>query len=381
MLYYIFMKVVSISTDRKLFEEGSVVLTRQKYYAERMEELHVIVFSLSKNGYKYRSFGNLHLYPMNSSSRISFLFDAYRLGKKIILENSFKKENSVITTQDSFETGLVGYLLKKKFNLPLQLQIHTDFLNSYFKNSSLNLARVVLAKFLIPKADGLRVVSSVISGSLQKEFPNLKTKIDILPIFIDIEKIKNSAISINLRQKYPDRFIILMASRVTKEKNIILAIKLVSSLIRANKRIVLLIVGDGPEKKTLQLYAKDMGGYVVFEPWTLDLTSYYKTADVFLLTSQYEGYGMTLIEAGASGCPIVTTNVGIAKTDLFKNGENAFVCPVGDVDCLSKAIIDLIENPEKRKLFKERMQDSIKRVTVSKEEYVYRYVAMLENLL
>ncbi|KKR45319.1 MAG: Glycosyltransferase [Parcubacteria group bacterium GW2011_GWA2_40_14] len=375
------MKVVSISTDRKLFEEGSVVLTRQKYYAERMEELHVIVFSLSKNGYKYRSFGNLHLYPMNSSSRISFLFDAYRLGKKIILENSFKKENSVITTQDSFETGLVGYLLKKKFNLPLQLQIHTDFLNSYFKNSSLNLARVVLAKFLIPKADGLRVVSSVISGSLQKEFPNLKTKIDILPIFIDIEKIKNSAISINLRQKYPDRFIILMASRVTKEKNIILAIKLVSSLIRANKRIVLLIVGDGPEKKTLQLYAKDMGGYVVFEPWTLDLTSYYKTADVFLLTSQYEGYGMTLIEAGASGCPIVTTNVGIAKTDLFKNGENAFVCPVGDVDCLSKAIIDLIENPEKRKLFKERMQDSIKRVTVSKEEYVYRYVAMLENLL
>ncbi|OHA97135.1 MAG: hypothetical protein A3C63_01805, partial [Candidatus Zambryskibacteria bacterium RIFCSPHIGHO2_02_FULL_39_82] len=295
------MKVVSISTDRKLFEEGSVVLTRQKYYAERMEELHVIVFSLSKNGYKYRSFGNLHLYPMNSSSRISFLFDAYRLGKKIILENSFKKENSVITTQDSFETGLVGYLLKKKFNLPLQLQIHTDFLNSYFKNSSLNLARVVLAKFLIPKADGLRVVSSVISGSLQKEFPNLKTKIDILPIFIDIEKIKNSAISINLRQKYPDRFIILMASRVTKEKNIILAIKLVSSLIRANKRIVLLIVGDGPEKKTLQLYAKDMGGYVVFEPWTLDLTSYYKTADVFLLTSQYEGYGMTLIEAGASG--------------------------------------------------------------------------------
>jgi len=375
------MKVVSISTDRKLFEEGSVVLTRQKYYAERMEELHVIVFSLSKNGYKYRSFGNLHLYPMNSSSRISFLFDAYRLGKKIILENSFKKENSVITTQDSFETGLVGYLLKKKFNLPLQLQIHTDFLNSYFKNSSLNLARVVLAKFLIPKADGLRVVSSVISGSLQKEFPNLKTKIDILPIFIDIEKIKNSAISINLRQKYPDRFIILMASRVTKEKNIILAIKLVSSLIRANKRIVLLIVGDGPEKKALQLYAKDMGGYVVFEPWTLDLTSYYKTADVFLLTSQYEGYGMTLIEAGTAGCPIVTTNVGIAKTDLFKNGENAFVCPVGDVDCLSKAIIDLIENPEKRKLFKERMQDSIKRVTVSKEEYVYRYVAMLENLL
>jgi len=381
MLYYIFMKVVSISTDRKLFEEGSVVLTRQKYYAERMEELHVIVFSLSKNGYKYRSFGNLHLYPMNSSSRISFLFDAYRLGKKIILENSFKKENSVITTQDSFETGLVGYLLKKKFNLPLQLQIHTDFLNSYFKNSSLNLARVVLAKFLIPKADGLRVVSSVISGSLQKEFPNLKTKIDILPIFIDIEKIKNSAISINLRQKYPDRFIILMASRVTKEKNIILAIKLVSSLIRANKRIVLLIVGDGPEKKTLQLYAKDMGGYVVFEPWTLDLTSYYKTADVFLLTSQYEGYGMTLIEAGASGCPIVTTNVGIAKTDLFKNGENAFVCPVGDLDCLSKSVIDLLENLQKRKLFQERMQDSIKRIAITKEEYVSRYVAMLENLL
>jgi glycosyltransferase involved in cell wall biosynthesis len=57
------------------------------------------------------------------------------------------------------------------------------------------------------------------------------------------------------------------------------------------------------------------------------------------LTSEYEGYGMTLIEALAASCPIVTTKVGIAKTDLFKDGVNSFVCPVGDVDCLSKKII------------------------------------------
>ena len=90
---------------------------------------------------------------------------------------------------------------------------------------------------------------------------------------------------------------------------------------------------------------------------------------------------MTLIETGTAGCPIVTTNVGIAKTDLFKNGENAFVCPVGDVDCLSKSIIDLIKDGQKRKLFGERMQDSIRSTAISKEQYVSKYVSLLENLL
>ena len=54
---------------------------------------------------------------------------------------------------------------------------------------------------------------------------------------------------------------------------------------------------------------------VIFEKW-IDretLFSYYKTVDLFLVTSLYEGYGMTLVEAQAAGCPIISTDVGVAR--------------------------------------------------------------------
>ena len=82
-----------------------------------------------------------------------------------------------------------------------------------------------------------------------------------------------------------------------------------------NRKILLLIVGSGPEEGSLKCKVESLKlvEQIKFEPWSNDLPSYYKTADLFLLTSFYEGYGMTLVEANACGCPIVATDVGVAQ--------------------------------------------------------------------
>src|SRR4051812_23232359 len=114
------MKVLSIGMDKKLFVDGSDVLSRSIGYAEKMEELHIVVFALEKAGYVEKKIGNLFIYPTNSKSRFKYISDAKKIGQKIIQKNS---GDWIITTQDPFETGLVGYKLKKKLNLPLQIQI------------------------------------------------------------------------------------------------------------------------------------------------------------------------------------------------------------------------------------------------------------------
>lgn len=382
------MKVLSIGMDRKLFEEGSAVLERQKEYASKMEELHIIIFSLKSHNLKFKKIDNLYLYPTNSGNRISFLLNAYKLGSKIIKQNNFSSQNSVISAPDPMT--IMAYILSKRFNIPFQMEIHTDLYDKNFKNSLVTWknfwysgwVQVILDRFLIPRADGLRVVNSKIADSIKNRFPRLKVEPKVLSVFVDIEKVLTHEVQTTTRFSQFDH-VVLMASRLTKEKRIDVALEAMRKVVVQLPKTGLVVCGEGRERNRLEYMVKKFGltKNVIFAGWKDDLISLYKTSDIFLLTSEYEGYGMTLVEAGAAGCPIVTTKVGIAKTELFKDGVNSFVCPVGDVECLSNHIIELISNPEKRESFKINMRDSIKAMSISKEEYTANYIALLEKLL
>ncbi|MEI6843431.1 MAG: glycosyltransferase [bacterium] len=376
------MKVLTIGSDRKLFEEGSEVLNRVLLYAGKMKELHIIVFSNKKSNLQIKKIHNLSLYPTNSRSKLSYVSDAYRLGKKIIRENNFEKSNAVISTQDPFEAGLVGLLLKKMFDLKLQVQCHTDFSSPEFYNSFLNRIRGVIARFVIPRCDSIRVVSGKVAHSIEKKFPNLKSHIEVLPIFVDIERLRNAPITDNLKEKFPQfDFIFFMASRLTPEKNIYLALSAFAEVVKKFPKTGLVIAGEGSELKNLKkcIDEKSLSNNIIFIGWQQTLASFYKTADAFLLTSNFEGYGMTLVEAVACGCPVITTDVGIAS-ELFKGNENNFICPVGSVDCFVSKMSEIISDENKKQLLKKLVQDSIT-ATFSKEEYVNRYVGLLNAIL
>ena len=345
------MKVLMISTDRKIFETKSSVRRRILEYGTLTEELHIIVFS--KRGADFREQkigGNVYVYPTNSKNRWWYIFDAVGLAKRVSKKHNLKGKSNLVSTQDPFEAGLAGLIVARAIGARLQIQIHTDFLSEYFiKDSFLNKIRVYLARLTIPRADCIRVVSKRIKKSIIEKYKIPETKITTLPIFVDVEKIKNSEINMNLREKYPQfDFIILMASRFSEEKNIPLALRAVSSVIKKYPKTGLIIVGDEPkdsnfkslyEKKAVEL---NLSKNIIFEGWQKDTISYHKTTDLFLNTSNYEGYGMSLIEAIASDTAIVTTNVGIVGEILTKN--NAFICEVGDTRCITRNTMNAIEN-------------------------------------
>lgn len=307
------MKVLMISNDPKILEEGSVVRARAREYAKQFEELHFLYVtgrSISKSP-----------------------FAAIMQGGKIMRERGFGK-NDLITVQDPFLTASVGVRLKKKFGSKLEIQIHTDIGSPYYaKESFTNKLRLWSARKNIPKADHIRVVSDRIKKILIDKYKISSDKIEIRPIFVNTEKIKSAPITIDLRKKYPEfKKIILMASRLTHEKDIPTALKAFKKVLEKIPDAGLLIVGSGPEKFK---NAKN----VVFENWVNQETlfSYYKTADVFLSTSLYEGYGMSLVEAFAANCPIVSTDAGIAS-EITKN-----ICPVGDYKCLAFALCEILK--------------------------------------
>lgn len=372
------MKILLISTDRNILKKGSAVRKRMLKYGGLVEELHIIIFS--KRGFKEKKIGeNVYVYPTNSFSRFCHPLKAKRIGIKI-LKKQKDESKWVITTQDPFETGWVGLKIlenfRKKLKIGFQIQIHTDFLSPFFKKESiLNRARLFIAKKTLKKANCVRVVSERIRESILKsEKYKPHCEVNVLPIFVDKISNPDEDLQIKLKEKFSQfNFLILMVSRLESEKNIRIALKVVNEILKKYPRVALLIVGSGSEEKKLKNKAEklEIDKNVFFEgaKTEKELAGYYKLANTFLNTSNYEGYARTLVESALYSLPIITTDVGIAGFELEKE-KNALVCPVGDKKCLLEKIEILIKNNDKRYYLKYSAIKSIEKNFLKKEEYL-----------
>jgi glycosyltransferase involved in cell wall biosynthesis len=337
-------QILMISTDRKLLEEGSAVHSRILRYAEYVDELHIILFS-KKNDTLHptpHSLGpNTFVYPTKSRNRWWYVWDGIKIGERI-LKGRNNTLDWVISAQDATETGLVGWRLKTLFNTPLQLQVHTDIFSPHYASTSfLNRIRVYFAKFLLPRADCVRVVSERIKRSLTVRGISEK-KISVLPIFSSFSVASHLSPAI-----FPFETTILMVGRLEKEKDVVMGIRAFAEIVNRDKNVGLVIVGDGSLRVELEREVGRLGiaHMVQFVGWVNDVAPYYAQADIFLHTSRYEGYGLALVEAASHGLAIITTDVGVVG-ELLVDNESALVCVPGDILCLSQHISCLLTENE-----------------------------------
>lgn len=308
------MNILSIGSDRKLFEEGSPVGKRIKGYAANVDQLDTIVLSTRRHRIResFRVASNAWAYPTNSFSRWLYVRDA----AAVALRDLRGRHYDVVTAQDPFESGLAAKRIAKRLGARLHVQIHTDFLHSHFAQQSLlNNIRIHIANAVIPQADCIRVVSEKIQRTLQEHY-QLRNMPTVLPIFVDVEHFKNADSTFDLRKKYSQfEIILLMVGRLESEKRFEMALDALAEAVKDFPKAGLVVVGEGSEHTRLQERARTLGilNNVVFEGWKKDLVSYYRGANLLLVTSRYEGYGMTIVEALASGCPVLSTDVGIAR--------------------------------------------------------------------
>ena len=113
------MNILTIGSDRKIFDETSNVKKRVVDYGSLVNEYYVIVFTQKSLGLKIKQLsGNTWAIPTNSSNKWFYIWDAYKIGRKMA-------EIDLVSSQDPFESGLAGFLisrfLKTKFQIQIQL--------------------------------------------------------------------------------------------------------------------------------------------------------------------------------------------------------------------------------------------------------------------
>jgi glycosyltransferase involved in cell wall biosynthesis len=375
------ISVLTIGYGKNIFDPENPERTRLRTCARKIKALHMIIFAHGASALGETTDGNLHLYPINTFTRLGMLVRAYRKSAAIL--RARKDEPWLISSQDPFETGLVGFLLHLRYGVPLQVQEHGDFFGtSWWRRESLfNRVRYIFGSWLVRRASCVRTVSQrarehLVSVGVPRE------RISELSVAIDTEAfLKTDVIppSENLRAKYPDSdFFILGIGRLVRQKRFDVLIESFSRLVHSSARLV--IIGSGPEEMRLKEKAHRYGvsDRVSFIPWTSHLPVYLQQADLFVLSSAYEGWARVILEAMASGIPAVVTEVGCAG-EVFLDGVHGAIVPVGDVGALSVAVSELLDDAPRRKRMGLAARAAVEAYARHQRPYAEAWAALMER--
>lgn len=228
----------------------------------------------------------------------------------------------VVVTESSITPE--HYWIKSKMKLWVHLHILHPIWNSLF-------------------VDRLIAISEAVKKSVILREGINPHKVSVIPYGVDFKKsdIKEKKVSL-VREKYrikKDKCLIGTAARLVDTKGIDVLIRAFSILCQLNSQIRLLIIGDGPLKYELinevkRLHLEDV---VIFSGWRRDAVSYIQALDIFVLPSIYEPLGLVILEAMASGIPVIGSNVD-AIPEIIENDITGMLVPPGDEKKLADAI-------------------------------------------
>lgn len=174
---------------------------------------------------------------------------------------------------------------------------------------------------------------------------------------VDLSNFRPGKASAEFYQKYgipTDRKIVLYVGRVDPEKKVGAVLESFRSVVETVPEAFLLVVGDGTDRLRLEKKAVEfgIGNSVKFLGKVMppDLYEIYKVGDVFVTASEIETQGIVLVEAAATGLPLVAVDKG-AVSEICQSGKNGYLCQPGDVAEMSEAIVKILTDDKKRAEF------------------------------
>jgi len=204
---------------------------------------------------------------------------------------------------------------------------------------------LILIKIFYSKSDAVIGISKQLSNDLSR-FINKKVITIYNPSFEEKIIKNNKVIKTKIIKK---KKIILNVGYLEKQKDQMTILKSINILKRYNQNFLLILVGNGNEYSNLKKYIKKnfLMKYVKIYKNVKNPIFFYKKADLFILSSIYEGLGNVLVEALKYKCPVITSSCKSGPMEIISNGKYGDFFEPGDYKDLSKKILNHLSRPEK----------------------------------
>lgn len=205
-----------------------------------------------------------------------------------------------------------------------------------------------ITKFSIEQSDGLTAVSRFLQRETVRAFGCTGCQIEVIPNFIDPELYDRTKYNASLREQFgPNDRVLMHISNFRPVKRVRDVVR-VFARVRREIPSVLVMVGDGPDRVHAEAEAREQGveDRVFFLGKIETVAPLLSAADLFLLPSQSESFGLSALEALASGVPVVGTAAG-GLPEVVRDGVSGALCPVGDTDAMGSAAADILRDRDR----------------------------------
>lgn len=364
---------------------GNATYNISKDLVRRGYEVYILT-SQYKHQKRLETKEGIHIYRVPTgrkridycSKREMFNFIVFALpkAKEIIKEEKI----DLVHTYFGIPSGVVSYFMKKLYKTPYIIRMggsDVPGFNKYRFKKTMPLIKPALIR-IWKYADALVAVSEGLKKLAEKTCKDVN--IEVIPNGVDLEKFKivgngfksNGSVKLLTVGRYD-----------SSRKGVDVLIKAAKLMNKLNGvKYEIMVIGDGPYRKKFQQLAKyekvkniNFLGYI---PNT-ELFKYYNMADIYVLPSYAEGMSNTILEAMATGLPVVATNVG-GNPENITPKKNGYLVRVGDHINLAKHLYKLISDEKLRKKMGKKSLETIRK-DYSWKQITDKYINLYNRVL
>lgn len=273
-------------------------------------------------------------------SLLSFPVCAYHKAEQLCRKNRYE----FINTHFAVPSGPLGIWMSKKYGIPNILSLHGGDLYDPTKKFSPHRSCFFrnCVSWVLNRSDFVVAQSENTKSNAGRFYRYDNSQVKIIPLpyqKVDFKSQNRNKMGMNEKDKY-----LISVGRLVRRKGYGFLLDTVAGL----KEYKLIIIGDGPEREHLYKKIRDlhMEDRVIFAGQVSEKVKfqYLQNADLYVLSSVHEGFGIVLQEAMQVGLPIVSTDFG-GQTDLIEQGVNGFLVPYGDKRAMARAIRQILTDP------------------------------------
>lgn len=328
---------------------------------------------------------NVHFHEVHVPNYPLFHYQPYELALSSKIVDMVKAHQiDVLHVHYAIPHAYAGYMAKKMLHeegidLPIVTTLHgTDITlvgsHPFYKTA---------VTFSINKSDAVTSVSQSLKEDTQRLF-NTKKDIIVIPNFIDLDKHKPTTKNCQRNLlAMPDERVIAHISNFRSVKRIPDVIHIFHAI---QKEIPskLMMIGEGPEREKAEQLCVELNieNKVVFLGNSNEVNKILCFSDLFLLPSQTESFGLSALEAMASGVPVISSNSG-GLPEVNINGVSGFLSPVGDIKSMSQNAIHILKNPNDLETFKKGAKSTASKFDIHQivPSYEKVYKTALKNCI